>query len=829
MRSFSNYRKQCIKESLDKFSARGSSQALFDILRIDLLETTELPELITENLIAKSEFNRFRNEFKNNNRYIVESVCEYAKNSFYDHLMQEADEITKSAIDPASAFRMLRDELKVKLSQMVKELKIAVSDAMSSSIDSGSEMDMGNSPEQSTSDYSPVNNPTGAQPSPSPSNNGGGRQPSPSPSNNGGQPNNQSQQSASGNRPSVGSAWSDLMASLRPADGWFGGIKRSIMNPIRDAGRYLKKNWYGEHQDLIEEMLLEQNSHVIDMIDKFEKDILKWFDSRSAEIAKDAGIDLNAAGISQPSVLNPTNTIDPKSPNGTAVEEIPQDYVPVGTQYQKQANGTDEKVITGGAKELIKSAKKGDPVAIKKTITHIQNLKKACDILEIKTNRQEDWADGVTPKIRIKDVELDLAGTKAQDFEATYTKKKKAIGGSGRAMIKEIANRIFLALGHKPTPDLFIDPKNPASDPIVNRVWTDLPGGGGDLTHMTYPEIVAQLLVRFGAKYTGSVEASQDQAPMDTNVQSSQDQAPMEKTKERLQKPTAKSVLARKAIKEIESKSKDNQHVKALIDKLGNERFVQIVNNSINGLQDISGDLGEILAQTVVPNLMKVATEEEPIEVPQDVAPEEKPTEVPQDVAPEEKPIEVPQDVAPEEKPTEVPQDVAPEEKPTEVPQDNDLNNLLKSPEEQPVQPEKPVKSSKLSDLRNRSPQSKFETFHKALDKVISNLGANNPELAENLMDKWIAIKSKTSKDPYKESEPRRKQLDSDIANNAEGAISDFKQELLEMKAKELGLPTGNSEPVEESLITMIQKYKKLIKESSVPTKSLRERLGLDS
>ena len=53
--------------------------------------------------------------------------------------------------------------------------------------------------------------------------------------------------------------------------------------------------------------------------------------------------------------------------------------------------------------------------------------------------------------------------------------------------------------------------------------------------------------------------------------------------------------------------------------------------------------------------------------------------------------------------------------------------------------------------------------------------------------------------------------------------------ELLEMKAKELGLPTGNSEPVEESLITMIQKYKKLIKESSVPTKSLRERLGLDS
>ena len=307
---------------------------------------------------------------------------------------------------------------------------------------------------------------------------------------------------AGGARPTVGGAWNDMKTALRPKDGWLKGLGRVVGRPFRDIGRYIKKNWYDENHSLIESLLMEQNEQIVAMIDKFEKDILAWFDQRSAEIARDAGIDLAAAGVPSP--------VAPKGVNPTTVNPTPTDpngeqgVRPVGTQAQKQNSGTDEKVITGEAGELLRSAKEGDPVAKQIVLTHIQNIKKACDVLGVKTNRQEDWKNGVTPKISIRDMELDLSGTKAKDFKAIYGKKEKEIGRSGHAFVKEIAKRIFLATNNEPTPDLFSTPTAPEIDPIVIKVWNTLPGGGGNLSSMGYPAIVAQLLARFGALHTGS-------------------------------------------------------------------------------------------------------------------------------------------------------------------------------------------------------------------------------------------------------------------------------------------------------------------------------------
>ena len=59
MRSFSEYRKQCIQHNINNLTTRSQSEAMFEMLRQDLMENIELPELLTEsNMIAKSDLDR---------------------------------------------------------------------------------------------------------------------------------------------------------------------------------------------------------------------------------------------------------------------------------------------------------------------------------------------------------------------------------------------------------------------------------------------------------------------------------------------------------------------------------------------------------------------------------------------------------------------------------------------------------------------------------------------------------------------------------------------------------------------------------------------------
>ncbi len=132
MRSFSNYRKQCLVESLDGFSAKGSSSALFDILKIDLLEAVCLPDLLTENTLLNSDFNRFKRDHDWYNKRIVECICDYSKQHFYNELLSETDTMVRTPGNPTA---MLVGELKKKLADMIAQLKQTVAGSVAGPAD----------------------------------------------------------------------------------------------------------------------------------------------------------------------------------------------------------------------------------------------------------------------------------------------------------------------------------------------------------------------------------------------------------------------------------------------------------------------------------------------------------------------------------------------------------------------------------------------------------------------------------------------------------------------------------------------------------------------
>lgn len=494
MLSFSSYRKKCIKESLHKFSARGSSAGLFEMLKIDLLETNSLPELLTENSIDKAEFNVFKKEYQLRKNFIIEEVCDYAKDSFYDELMKEADVGTVQGAPAASSgnsVSMLVNDLKTTIVQMVKELKDKISSATSipTSPDEEEEAGMSPAPSASTPSQAPVSNkPAGATM-------GGGPSASPAAATSHQWPDmsgSQSQQQAP-----VGN--SGGLNSLRPKDGWLAGAGRVLGRPFRDIGRYIKKNWFDENVQFIESMLLEQNSEIIDLIDRFQQDLLKWLDSRSQEVASDAGIP----------VSNPAASSD--SVNAPADNGIPQDFRVVGGSAEKQASGTDPNVALGKAPQVERSAEEGNPQAQKIVNMTKHNMDTALKLLKMQHSRSRRGDIG---SMKIGDLKFgdDANAIHAKDYtpEGKGGKMKPPIGKSSYNYIKEIAKKIYLTLpGADPkNANLFAHAKGGlANDPIVSIVWNHLKCTD-DLQHTPYDKVAAQMLLNFGAMHNGNINAS---------------------------------------------------------------------------------------------------------------------------------------------------------------------------------------------------------------------------------------------------------------------------------------------------------------------------------
>jgi hypothetical protein len=205
------------------------------------------------------------------------------------------------------------------------------------------------------------------------------------------------------NAPTGGGGFS----SLRPKDGWLNGIGRSIGNPLKDIGKYLKKNWYGENKRLIESLFLEQDSNIVDLIDKFGKDLLAWVDQRSPEIAADAGMPSPTGAPTQPTAAGGINPAGDRAIGGGPEG---QDYAVSGGKQELQQKGMDPDVINNPNNPVMKAAEAGSPEAQQIVNHHYENLKAIPPQFGITANKNKHYQGG---GLKIGEIHID--GVPASD------------------------------------------------------------------------------------------------------------------------------------------------------------------------------------------------------------------------------------------------------------------------------------------------------------------------------------------------------------------------------------------------------------------------------
>lgn len=897
MRSFSDYRKHCIRESLNQLTARGSSEALFDILRLDLLEAAQLPELLSESAMANSDFNRFRKDYQVHSHRAINTICNYGRAEFYDAVLAEADATMSTAMDHATAYRMLRDELKVKLSQMVKELKLAVSGAVSSrdtdEEDADADPTTQGGPAGATG--SPIGGagPTGTPTGPSGSGSAGsgsrmnpgstGTSPGPmggsgSAGGVGGGPTGGSTGSAGG--PTVRGAFGDLMTALRPKDGWMKGLGRVVGRPFRDIGRYIKKNWYDENRSLIESILNEQNTHVLDLIDKFEKDILQWFDQRSTEIAAQAGINLNAAGVASSGAVfgsgaktgsapNPTTpgadatASNPATPTGT-----PQDFVPVGTKAQKQEDGTDPSVVDNPESEVNRAAAAGDPKAQQIVYRHYENLMAGCKELGISVdNITKNWSrhqgkDKDTPSgLSIEDIVIDGKPASSHTIK-TFDRAGNVTGeqpiGSKYKLLLGVLVRKAAAL-HPEVAQLF--PREmQREDSFPKNLYRFLSSkitGGLPPASPAKPAVTA-LLLGLGAMKTGLHRPAPTEMPPEPNAgggassspvapagpaSTPVDSTPSPKAPQAADQPA----MGDRPVTEV-PKAKADHNVNMLTHAIVDKKFVNNPNPVSSGkAQQIMQIFGGPAKVREAVKRAIIATQEEGQTLdPNDVdgawaaikthfnneysraksqgsTEQDQPLPPPQDGSADQ-PLPPPQDepeVATQDQPLPPPQDepeAATQDQPLPPPQD----------EPQDTQPEKP--NTAVSDLARQ------------IQQLVSTKGQNSSAVARFLIDKFLELRTQElggdEDQAMNDADALEREFKSEYEDQPTTAMENLTKRLLHL-AKQVHTPNPDADAFNsqidglgESYISKIEKYKKLIKESTIPvsaTKSLREKLGLRS
>ena len=407
MRSFSEYRKQCIQETLNKLTTRSQSQAMFEMLRQDLLEHIELPELLTENVVAKSDFNRFRKAFKEHNRHCVNEICEIAKLTFYNHIIEEADAIAATSVDPVMAFKRLRDELSAEIPAKVKELQDIVVQAM------GSPMQSMEEPEEELLDEPQMGTPhdapsSGGQPGAAPT---GGPSPTPTAS-----PTSAPDPAAAPTgQPSGG-------RGFFPKDGWLRGLGRVIGRPLRDAGKYIQKNWYGENRKLIEAMFQEQQQDIDQVFQTFTTSLQKFINDKALEIAQQSGYDTSALGqVGQnQSTVAPPGTGNTQSLAGQDTRVMGQgDDAGRGTDVGK-GTGTDVNALLGKNKAVNKALAAKEPNAIRANNERLDNVRLAAKKLGLHIPIDGHWGRGEIPKLHLSKINFGNAEDHKPASEKTF-------------------------------------------------------------------------------------------------------------------------------------------------------------------------------------------------------------------------------------------------------------------------------------------------------------------------------------------------------------------------------------------------------------------------
>ena len=827
MRSFSDYRKQCIKESLNKFSARGSSQALFDILKINLTESAGLPELLSESIVDKTEFNVFRRDCLIHRNLAFENICNHAKYTFYDELMNEAENLaatqsTGSMANPASGSSFAKD-LKAEIIRLVGKLKAAVQN-VSSPIAQTEEEPEQNAP---ASGEAPDAAPTSAS-APSGAASSGGNWPSMSGSN------SQSGGSSGGNWPSMAgssghggqgaqmnaptSHGSGGFSSLRPKDGWLNGIGRSIGNPLKDIGRYLKKNWYGENRKLIESMLLEQDDAVSKLIDDFTKELLAWVDQRSPEIAADAGMP-SPVQPAQPAQPVP-GQIDPGVPNAMgdrAIGTAPtnQDFAVSGGKQELQQKGMDPDVVNNPNNAVQKAAEAGDQQAQQIVNHHYENLKAIPPEFGISASKNKHYQGG---GLKIGEIHID--GVPATDFmidkfdRSGNPIEKQPISGYPSllaAMVRKVAAKL--------NPDVAELSKEMRSNSFPTKLFDfvkkqlgdygDFPSGhgqsactallltlgakargikktppvAGENPAAAPPESPAAETPAIGDRAIGGAPTSDQQIVSEPSGPADQQMIGAGVPQETQENPHIDQAMDH--LKDDSKKGADRiSHV--LLTRLGEDGLRKLIDNQTKAANP-KVPFSDYWKHNIVPVLKNKI--QELIDQDKAASTQHAPTDQSQT-----------QDAAnPAVDPNAQTQDAVPQEKPM-----SPLMARLKAKKDG-LGGNKPTPSVQQPQTQE-DPQEKFLDFKQEV------LGSDD---LQHLVSAWAKLAFELGGTPSEQ----------EIADKASLPPDELKAELLSMKKKALGM----DQPVGESFLQQIAEFNKLIKESRMvtPSKTMREKLGL--
>jgi hypothetical protein len=326
MRSFLEYRKNKLQSKISEISIQEAVTGYFDILRLDLLETVKLPELLFEgSLITESAYNAARKEDYADNKEIIELIVSESKGNFCSRLFNE--DIASNL--PIDAFV---DEIKQLIQGEVETLKQQVATALNASRPTGPEPEAGpeadpaaaiswkdrpisggqigalsyyakkhgaklppnaknmtqgqasNLITQFEKQYGPLPNRSGAPSGPT----GGTPAAAPNVSNGddldvGDEPMNRSASGATSSVSASGAGPKPFVpaprGNIRPSDGFLQGLKRTVWDPVagwaKDKWRNFRRRWHNdplrEHQSFLETIFLENYGELGDVIDNFGK------------------------------------------------------------------------------------------------------------------------------------------------------------------------------------------------------------------------------------------------------------------------------------------------------------------------------------------------------------------------------------------------------------------------------------------------------------------------------------------------------------------------------------------------------------------------------
>lgn len=434
MQSYADHRKRQLRSQVYLTSVKESLDLQFDVLRIDLLEAVKLPELLFEGSVdANASYNLIRKTDYEQARELVENVIYVCKSHFYESLLEDVATATAS---PHDAFKT---DLINAVKEMVEKLRQQVTQILSAS--RGTDPAAGNTA-GGAAPAGPAGGPTRPKPQQTAAAGGSEGDFEVADEDPGSFDTGYDSGRSAGSPKSGGSAGGGVYhgtkfrnpyddkgynkqdfkpadyGTLRPSDGWGAGFKRLLGGLVP---QFIRRRWHNhpvrpmakEHFAYVENLLVENTQQVLDVINSFEFELLRYIDDRVKAIAHAAATGTAPVPTAAPTVPGAPAAPAaapgaPKKPGAGNALTGPGAKMPVGATAPEPeaaaAQGpvaTDPNVALGtGGTSAERAAAAGDPQAAAAVENNLDNLKAGATMLGFQVDKMKsNWGTGANLKL----------------------------------------------------------------------------------------------------------------------------------------------------------------------------------------------------------------------------------------------------------------------------------------------------------------------------------------------------------------------------------------------------------------------------------------------